>query len=221
MSVVVKSELRDITGKNAARRIRREGKIPAILYGRNMDSTQLTLNKKDIVSILKLETGENTIFQAVYDSVKKNAMIKELQIDPVTDEILHVDLIEIAMDKSIRVTVPCVLTGEAIGVKAEGGFVDFITREIDIQCLPKDIPEHIEIDISSLHLHQSVKIEAVKLPARAELLSDPQLVIVLIEAPTKEEEYEVEEKEEEEVIAEEEEPEVIKKEKTEEEQTKE
>jgi len=173
----------------------------------------LALKKKDVFEILRSETGENTVFKVSFDSETKNTMIKELQSDPVTDEILHTDLIQIAMDEVIRVFVPVVPVGEAVGVKSEGGFVDFITREVEIECLPKDIPEHMEIDISALHLNQSLKVEDVVPPEGAEILSDLSTILVLIETPAKEEEVVVEE----EVIAEEEEPEVIKKEKVEEE----
>jgi large subunit ribosomal protein L25 len=220
MSFKIKGEKRDVFGKNASRRLRRSGMIPVILYGAKDDNVPLILKKKEIFEILKAETGENTVFEVSYNSEKRNAMIKELQINPVTDEILHVDLIQIAMDKVVRVSVPVVTVGEAVGVKTEGGFVDFITREIEIECLPKDIPEHVEIDISELHLRQSFKVGEVVVPDEITLISDPESLLVHIEVPTKEEEIEVEE-EEEEVIGEEEEPEVIKKEKPEEELTEE
>ena len=215
MSFKIKSEIRNVFGKNASRRIRQEGMIPAILYGADTVSIPLTLNKKDVFAILKAETGENTIFKISFNSETRNTMIKELQKDPVTDEILHADLIQIVMDNVISVSVPIVLVGEAVGVKAEGGFVDFVTREVEIECLPKNIPEQLEIDISSLHLHQSLKVEDLSSPGEIMLVTDPNTVVVLIHAPTKEE-FEVEEIEEE--IVAEEEPEVIKKEKPEEEE---
>lgn len=215
MSFKIKSEIRNVFGKNASRRIRQEGMIPAILYGADTVSIPLTLNKKDVFAILKAETGENTIFKISFNSETRNTMIKELQKDPVTDEILHADLIQIVMDNVISVSVPIVLVGEAVGVKAEGGFVDFVTREVEIECLPKNIPEQLEIDISSLHLHQSLKVEDLSSPGEITLVTDPNTVVVLIHAPTKEE-VEVEEIEEE--IVAEEEPEVIKKEKPEEEE---
>ncbi len=220
MSFKIKGEKRDVFGKNASRRLRRSGMIPVILYGAKDDNVPLTLEKKDLFQILKAETGENTVFEVSYNSETRNAMIKELQRNPVTDEILHADLIQIAMDKVVRVSVPVVTVGESVGVKTEGGFVDFITREIEIECLPKDIPEHIEIDISELHLRQSFKVGEVTVPDEITLVSDPDSILVHIEVPTKEEEIEVEE-EEEELIGEEEEPEVIKKEKPEEEVTEE
>jgi large subunit ribosomal protein L25 len=188
--------------------------IPAILYGGDASNVPLTLRKEEIFMILKSDTGENTVFQVSFDSEIRDVMIKELQRDPVTDEILHADFVHIAMDKVIRVSVPVMIVGEAVGVKAEGGFVDFITREIEVECLPKDIPEHIEIDISDLHLRQSLKAEDIALPEGVKLITSSDTLLVMIEVPVKEEEIEVEE-EVEEVIGEEEEPEVIGKEKLE------
>jgi large subunit ribosomal protein L25 len=217
MSFKIKGEKRETFGKNASRRLRRNGMVPVILYGAKEVNVPLILNKREIFQILRSEAGENTVFEVSFNSETKNAMIKELQKNPVTDEIIHADLIQIALDKVIRVSVPVVTVGDAIGVKTEGGFVDFITREIEIECLPKDIPEQIEIDISELHLRQSFKIEEAVLPNEIKLVSDPETILVHIEEPAKEEEIEVEE-EEEEVIGEEEEPELIKKEKPEEEE---
>lgn len=217
MSFKIKGEKREVFGKNASRRLRRNGMIPVILYGAKDMNIPLTLNKKDVFQILRSESGENTVFEVSFNSETMNAMIKDLQKNLVTDEIIHADLIQIALDKAIRVSIPVVTVGDAVGVKTEGGFVDFINREIEIECLPKDIPEQIEIDISELHLRQSFKVEEVVLPGEITMISDPETILFHIEEPAKEEEIEVEE-EEEEVIGEEEEPEVIKKEKPEEEE---
>ena len=214
MSFKIKAEKREIFGKNASRRLRREGMIPAILYGADALNVPLTLKKQDVFMILRSDTGENTVFQVSFDSENRDVMIKELQRDPVTDEILHADFVHIAMDKVIRVDVSVESVGEAVGVKTEGGFVDFITREVEIECLPKDIPENIEVDISGLHLRQSLKAGDITLPEGVKLITPSDTILVLIEVPSKEEEIEVEE-EEEEVIGEEEEPEVIGKERPE------
>jgi len=216
MGFKIKANKREIIGKNASRRLRMEGMIPAVIYGAREATVLLNLRKKEIFKILKSEAGETTIFQISFDSKMRDAMIKELQRDPVTDEILHADFIQIKMDKTVRISVPVVTVGEAVGVKTEGGFVDLMTREVEVECLPKDIPEHIEVDISDLHLHQSLKVEDIAPVEGVEILSAPDTILVLVEAPSKEEEIEVEEKEEE-VIAEEEEPEIIKREKAEEE----
>lgn len=216
MGIKIKGEIREIFGKNASRRLRKEGKIPAILYGTHEKNVALSLDKKDIFQILRSESGENTIFKVSYDSKTRDVMIKDVQTNPADDELFHVDLILISMDKEIRVTVPFILIGEAVGVKAEGGFVDFVTREAEIECLPKAIPEHIEVDISELHLHQSIKVEDISPPAGAKWVSELETVIAMIHAQAKEEVVVEEEEVEEEVIAEGEEPEVIKKEKHEE-----
>jgi len=220
MSFTIKAERRDVFGKNASRRLRREGKVPVIFYGPATDNVSLIIQKTDIFKILKSETGENTIFRVSIDSKTQNAMIKEIQTDPVSDEILHTDLIQIAMDKAVQISVPIVLEGEAVGVKAEGGFVDVSTREVEVECLPSDIPEKVILDISDLHLHQTMKIEDIPIPENVEILSDPNTVVVHIAAPVAEEVV-VEEEEEEELIGEGEEPEIIKKEKAEEEEKKE
>lgn len=217
MSLTIKCEKRDVFGKNASRRLRREGKIPAVLYGGDAPITHLAMQKRDVFGILRSESGENTIFKTSFDSESRDAMIKDVQKDPVSDEILHIDLIMISMDKVVRVFVPVVLVGESVGVKTEGGFVDLITREIEVECLPGDIPENIEVDISDLHLHQSIKIEEMTFPKGVKSVTDLQAVVVLIDVPTKEEEIvvEAEEEEEVEIMAEGEQPEVIKKEKEE------
>ncbi len=220
MSFTIRAERRTVFGKNASRRLRREGRIPVILYGTSVDSVPLILKKTDIFKIVRSESGENTIFKVAMDTGTQNVMIKEIQADPVTDEILHTDLIQIAMDKAIQVSIPIVFQGEAIGVKAEGGFVDVITRELEVECLPQDIPENIVLDISELHLNQSLKVDDIVIPEKVEMLSDPNTVVVHIAVPHAEEEV-VEEEEEEELIGEEEEPEVIKKEKVEEEEEQE
>ncbi len=216
MSITVKAEKREAFGKNESRRLRKAGLIPAVLYGADGNSVPLTLRKTDIFTILKSETGENTIFKVSYNSEIKNAMIKELQRNPVTDEILHADFIQIALDKTIRVSVPVVSIGEAVGVKTEGGFVDFVTREIEIECLPMSIPENFEVDISNLHLRQSLKVGEIAPAEGIRIVSSPETVLVVIEPPAKEEEVPVEAAEEE-IIAEGQEPELIRKEKAEEE----
>lgn len=215
MSFKIKAEKRGAFGKNASRRLRREGMMPAVLYGADRASVPLTLKKKDLFTILMSESRERTIFQISYDSELKDVMIKELQRNPVTDEILHADFIQIAMDRAIRVSIPVIPVGEAVGVKTEGGFVDLITREVEIECLPKNIPERMEVDISNLHLRQSLKVGDLTAPEGVKLISHADTLLVIIEAPSKEEEVAVEA--EEEVVAEPAEPEVIKKERAEEE----
>jgi large subunit ribosomal protein L25 len=217
MNIVVKSEKREGLGSNASRRLRAQGFVPAVLYGESMESQPLVVSKKDIIQILRLETGENTIFKVAFEAEQYDAMIKELQIDPATDELLHADLIRISMDKPVRVAVPVVHRGEPVGVKTEGGFIDFVTREVEVECLPRDIPENLSIDITELHVNQSLKAENMTIPAGVRLITEPGTVIVLVSMPHKEEEFPGE-KPEEAVAEEPKEPEVIKKERAEKEE---
>lgn len=213
MNIVVKSERRQGLGSNASRRLRAQGFVPAVLYGEAMEAAPLVLSKKDIVQILKLESGENTIFKVNVEPDVYDVMIKELQIDPATDELLHVDLIRISMDKPVRVTVPVAHRGDPVGVKTEGGFVDFVTREVEVECLPRDIPESLTIDISDLHTNQSFKVQAMAVPDGVKVITDPNTVLVLISVPHKEEEFPGEKPEAEAEAPQE--PEVIKKERAE------
>ncbi len=214
MSIKINAQSRATIGKNAARRARRDGMVPVVLYGPEVGNVLLSVDKKDLYSVLKSEAGENTIFNVAFDKTSTDVMIKDLQWDPVSDKMLHADLIQIVKGKKMRLQVPVVLTGEAVGVKNEGGFVDFVTREVEIECLPKDIPESLEVDISQLHLNQSIKIESVIPPKGVSFTEEAGTLIALVQAPTKEEEVAVEE--EIEPIEGEEEPEVIAKEKAEE-----
>ena len=218
MNIVVKSENRQGLGSNASRRLRAQGFVPAVLYGEAMDSAPLVLSKKDIVEIMKLESGENTIFKVAVGAEAYDVMIKEMQVDPATDELLHVDLIRISMDKPVKVTVPVVHRGEPFGVKTEGGFIDFVTREVEVECLPRDIPESLSIDISELHIGQSFKVQAMAVPAGVKVLAEPGTVLVLVSLPHKEEEFPGEKPEGEVAAEEAKEPEVIKKERAEKEE---
>ena len=212
MSLVIATEKRDAFGKNASYRIRRKGSIPAILYGEGKENTPLVLAKKDVIRILKSDLGLNTLFKISFGSEERDVMIKDVQIDSITDEVLHADLIQIDMTKSIRVAVE--LVGEAVGVKAEGGFIDFMTRELTIECLPSLIPENFAVDVTALHLHQSVKAGDVAMPEGLKMITEPGVVIALVQMPA-EEKAEVAAAVEEGAEAAPAEPEVIKKERTE------
>ena len=214
MSLVITTEKRDAFGKNASYRIRRSGHIPAILYGEGRDNMPLVLAKKDVIRILKSDLGLNTLFKISFGSEERDVMIKDVQIDSITDEVLHADLIQIDMTKTIRVAVPVELVGEAVGVKTEGGFIDFMTRELLIECLPALIPEHFAVDVSALHLHQSLKAGDVAMPEGIRLITEPGVVIALVQMPA-EEKAEVAAAVEEGAEAAPAEPEVIKKERTE------
>jgi large subunit ribosomal protein L25 len=137
-------------GKNEARRLRVSGRIPAVVYGAKKDTVAVSVDPKQISRILHSESGHNTIFDLQLGGEKAKAMIVDWQLDPMKGKLLHIDLKRIAMDQKIRVSVPVHLVGEAAGVKTQGGILDQILREVEIECLPGDIPTHIDVDVSEL-----------------------------------------------------------------------
>lgn len=137
-------------GKNEARRVRAGGRVPAVVYGAKKPSLAITVDPKQISKILHSETGHNTIFDLHVDGEKSMVMIVDWQYDPLKGKLLHIDLKRIAMDERIKVQVPIHLVGEAAGVKQQGGILDQVLREVEVECLPSDIPSHIDADISHL-----------------------------------------------------------------------
>ncbi len=184
--IVLTVERREALGKEGVKKLRREGKIPAIVYGGGKEPVPIVVDAKAVTEILKQETGENTIFLLKLKGTKheRRAMIKEIQLDPVSRRFLHIDFIRIVRGHKITVSVPVELTGDSVGVR-HGGLLDFVTREIQIEVLPRELPEKIEVDISDLDLEQHVTVGdlASLLPKSARLLDDPNRVVVTIEAP--------------------------------------
>ena len=176
--ITIVAEPRAERGKNAARRLRARGQVPAILYGAGQEATAVTLQPKEIEKILYSSTGHNTIFSVQVDGQETvPSMIIAWQHDPVKGNLLHVDLERIDLQKKIRVKVPVHLEGEPRGVKQQGGLLEVVTREIEIECLPDDIPEHFIVDIRELMLGQSIRASGVTLSERVELKSPPEAVI--------------------------------------------
>src|SRR5580765_480768 len=136
--------------KNAARRVRQDGKIPAVVYGAGQDSLPVAVDPRQVTRILNSETGHNTIFDLTLDGSKTKAMIVDWQYEPIKGKLLHIDLKRIAMDKKLAVMVPVELVGEPAGVKQQGGILEQMLREVEIECLPGDIPSHIDVDVSDL-----------------------------------------------------------------------
>ena len=159
-SSTLQAEKRETRGKNEARRLRVSGKIPAVLYGAEKGkATEISVDPKVLLRILHSESGVNSLIGLEgVGAVDTRVLVKEYQLDPITHQLLHVDFFQVAMDKMLTVTVPILLKGDARGVKQQGGIVDFVNREIEVECLPADIPEHIDIDISELMLHQGVRV---------------------------------------------------------------
>lgn len=207
---------REAIGKNANRRLRAVGELPAVVYGAGLAPATIRVEERKVKDILRSGSGENTVFLLRLHGTDKSrhAMIRELQDDPISGALIHIDFQRIQMDKKVKVAVHVELTGEAEGVKTEGGLVDFVTREIEIECLPGDIPAHIDLDVSPLHVGQHVEAKELELPEGVELAMDPDRVVVSVSR--KKVEAEEEEKEEELIEAETEEPEVVQRGKAEE-----
>jgi large subunit ribosomal protein L25 len=149
-SNVLQGQARTPGNKNDARRVRRDGKIPGVLYGAKKDAVPVSLDPRQVSRILHSQTGHNTIFDIALDGEKTKAMIVDWQYEPIKGSLMHVDLKRIAMDQKLHVRVPIVLKGEAEGVKTQGGVLEHALREVEIECLPQDIPTAIELDVTEL-----------------------------------------------------------------------
>lgn len=197
----VNAESRKEVGKKISKKLRNQGKIPAIIYGGDRESIPISLLLSDLKLILKAEMGENTILRIHRDDIKVDAMLKKIQHDYLSEKIIHADFIRIDLTKPIEVKVPVVIKGESIGVKLEEGIFDFVNRELKIWSVPDKIPKAIEVDISDLHVGHSIKVEELEFVEDIEFLSDPQTVICSVSAKGMVEEEVVEEEVEEEAEA--------------------
>src|SRR5262249_10276699 len=160
--ITVTAEVRATRGKNEARRLRVRGFIPAVVYGAYKDSVSIGVNPKEINQILHSKTGHNTIFNLSIQGIENTpVMVVDSQRDPTKGHLLHADLKRIDLAKRIRVSVPVITQGEAAGIKLQGGLLEIVTREIEIECLPDEIPEHFVADVSSLMIGQSVRAGSI------------------------------------------------------------
>jgi large subunit ribosomal protein L25 len=184
MDATLQAEKRDGRGKNEARRLRASGRIPAVVYGAEKGkAVEIAVDPKILMRILHSESGVNTLIGLKVDGGDTRVMVKEYQIDPIDHKLLHADFYQVAMDKALTVTVPLLMKGEAPGVKQQGGIVDFVNREIEIECLPGDIPENIVVDISELMLNQGVRVRDLHTEgAKWKPVTDGDLMIVHVVA---------------------------------------
>jgi len=189
MEATLRVEKRETRGKNEARRLRAAGRIPAVVYGTEKNkATVIAVDPKMLLRILHSASGVNTLIGL--DGVDLNGgkvLVKEYQLDPIDHKLLHADFYAIAMDKVITVTVPVVIKGEPKGVKQQGGIVDFVSREIEVECLPADIPEHVDIDVTELMLHQGIRVRDLPTDGKWKATSDADQMIVHVVAPKVEE----------------------------------
>jgi large subunit ribosomal protein L25 len=193
MEATLEAVKREGRGKNEANRLRSAGRIPAVLYGAKKDGqapegVAVAVDPKQLLRILHSDSGANTLISLKVEGAESRVMVKEYQLDPVTHNLLHADFYALAMDKAIVVTVPIVLKGEARGVKLQGGMVDFLTRDIHVECLPADIPTHIDVDITELGLHDAVRVrELVTEGTKWKPITEPETMIVHVVMPKAEE----------------------------------
>ena len=186
-------------GNGPSRALRRQGFIPAVLYGPGKEAQSLLVNNKDLERILKEGPASQLVLTLVIQNgkaIKKTVMIKELQTHPVSRTFLHVDFYEVSMDRQIRVNVPVVTIGDAKGVE-EVGIVQIDRRELEVQCLPSNIPEVFEVDITDLDIGDSIHVEDIPIEEGVEILADTNFTILTIASPRREEEVEAAEEDEE------------------------
>ena len=179
--ITVAAEVRASRGKNEARRTRRAGQIPAVVYGAFQDPVSIAVNPREILKIVRSNTGYNTIFTlAVQGGENTPVMVVDHQVDPVKNTLLHADFKRIDLTKRIRVSIPVSTEGEPAGVKVQGGLLEIITRAIEIECLPDDIPEHFIVDVRELMIGQSKRASDIQLSGSMKLTSAPETVIAHI-----------------------------------------
>ncbi len=186
--ITLEATVRKITGSSESRRLRREGLIPAIVYGDKKNPVSVSVNTKQVTTILRSESGHNTIFklQTLGHDID-TVMIKEWDIHPVTGKLTHADLCRISLTEKQRVNVSIHLVGEAPGVKIGHGILETHLRELEVECLPTDIPEHIDIDVSQLNLGGHIMVRDLKVPENIRLINSGDQVIVAISSPAEEE----------------------------------
>jgi large subunit ribosomal protein L25 len=176
----VEAKVREASDKNAARRLRTTGMIPAVLYGAKKDPRAITVDPKQILKILRSASGHNTIFEIDLEGEQAKAMVVDWQYEPMKGSLLHVDLKRIAMDQKMRLSVPVHITGEAKGTKEEGGLLDLVLREINIECLPGDIPSHISVDVTDLGRGDAIRVADLPETTSVKYLNDPDALVVHI-----------------------------------------
>ncbi len=187
--IIVEATPREDRGKNAARRMRQRGSVPAVLYGGEGAAVTLTVNAKQLSAILRSESGHNTIFKVKTAAGEQPAIVKDWQVDPVKGTLLHVDLLRIAMDVRMHVKVPVHTFGEPQGVKLQGGVFEMVTREVEIECLPLEIPGEFRVDVTELMIGKQLRASDLQLDTeKMRLVTDPQRVIAHVVAPRAEEE---------------------------------
>ncbi len=194
MTNTIQAEPREEFGKNESRRLRHAGRIPAVVYGGGGQAIPVVVDPKAISQVLYSEGGHNTVFTLeIKGRTPARVLLSDWQVDPVKGDLLHVDLFRISADTRLKLKIPVQLTGEPFGVKTEGGILEFITREVEIECLPDDIPEHIVVDITEFKIGRNLRAGDLPLGQRVKLLTDPTRMVAHVIALRAEEEKPAEE----------------------------
>jgi large subunit ribosomal protein L25 len=185
---VIEAQQRTPGGKNVNRRLRGSGRIPAVIYGPGQDPIPLSVDPEAVSDILHSDSGHNTIFTVRIDGGEPaNVMVKDYQLNPTRGNLIHADFLRIAMDQLLELSVDVEVVGQAEGVKVGGGILDLVTRSIDIMCLPADIPESIEVDVSGLKINDYIRVKNLPVDPKYKILTEPEVVVVTVLPPVKEE----------------------------------
>ena len=177
--IVVSAQGRSSRGKNEARRLRAKGMIPAVVYGGKSDAVAVSVDPKTLLRVLRSESGRNTILSLdLGDGGKTSAILKSWQVDPINEKFIHADFYRIAMDVALKVKVPIHTVGESRGVKVDAGILEIIMREVEVECLPGDIPERIDVDVTDLGLHGAVRVSELKISDKVKILDEPEQIVV-------------------------------------------
>jgi len=189
--ILLDAEIREGTGRGKVKDLRDKGYIPAVVYSEGKEAKPIQVSHKVLLGLVHHHRLENVVISLKIKDDKKekprSCLIKEIQYDPVSEDIIHVDFNEISLTKAIKINVPVVTKGESIGVKQEGGSLEHILWEIEVECLPTNIPKEIEIDVSALKMGDSIQVKDVVAPANTKIITDSEAVVLTISAPIQEE----------------------------------
>lgn len=187
--IALKASLREGTGKQQAIKVRKQGQVLGIVYHRGEKSVPISLDEKELLKILRSAEGENLLISLEIQGAKKKSrpvLIKEIQRHPVKRSVLHVDFNEISLSEKIIIEVEVVAVGEPVGVKQDGGLLEHVLREVKVQCLPVDIPKHIDVDVSALKINDAVHVKDLKVSDKVKILTDPETLLIHVKLPVEE-----------------------------------
>jgi large subunit ribosomal protein L25 len=189
--IILEIQLREETGRSQAKHLKDRGLVPAVVYKKGKETLAIKVARSDFLHLVHQHRPESVVIDLKIKDAKKEkdktCLIKEIQYDPITDDIMHVDFNEISLTENIKINVPVVAKGEPIGVKQEGGSLEHILWEVEIECLPTDIPKEIEVDVSNLKIGDSIHIKDIAFPANIKVLTDLDAIVLSVASPMKEE----------------------------------